>query len=218
MAQIISAVQRKGGVAKSTSLICMAAQFVVDGAKVLIVDTDPQETCVKWEAKKDCGVDVAAHLDDETLLDVINEMSKTYDIILIDTAGYQSAMAVYAMSASDLVLVPTPASEPDAEGAIKTIRHIKNVTANNIKKPEVRAIFTDVDKNTTITDAVLSQLTVAGVEAVKTPLWHRTGFKEVHSTGGLPGGSALTALNEFIATLQIEGLLDFYKRDLQEAS
>ncbi|HJO55518.1 MAG TPA: ParA family protein [Candidatus Scalindua sp.] len=215
MSQVISAIQRKGGVAKSTCLICLAAQFSFDGAKVLIIDTDPQETCVKWEAKKECGVDVTAHLDDETLLDIINETLKVYDIILIDTAGYQSAMAVYSMSASDLILVPTPASEPDAVGAIKTIRHIKNVTVNNMIKPKVRAIFTDVDKNTNITDAILTQMMKAGVEAIKTPLWHRTGFKEVHSTGGRPSGSALTVLNEFIAEMQIEELLDFYKRDLK---
>ena len=82
-------------------------------------------------------------------------------------------------------------------------------------KPKVRAIFTDVDKNTNITDAILTQMMKAGVEAIKTPLWHRTGFKEVHSTGGRPSGSALTVLNEFIAEMQIEELLDFYKRDLK---
>ncbi len=218
MAQIISAVQRKGGVGKSTTLICLAAKFAKDGAKVLIIDTDMQQTCVKWEAKKECGVDVTPHTDDETLLELINFTTISYDVILIDTAGYQSAMAVYAMSASDLVLVPTPASEPDAEGAVKTIRHIKNVTANNVKQPVIRAIFTDVDKNTTITEAVLSQLNASGVEAVSTPIWHRTGFKEVHSTGGLPTGSALSALHQFLGAMQVDGLLTYYDNIFKEAS
>ena len=211
MPQVISAVQSKGGVAKSTTIISLAARLAKDGAKPLIIDTDPQQTCVKWVEKADCGVDAAEHLDHETLLDVIASVSKTYDTIFIDTAGYTSAMAVYTIGASDLVLVPTRASEPDAEGAVKTIRHILNTTANNRRQPKVRALFTDVDRNTNITSVVLESLKSAGVEVIEAPMWHRTGFKEMHSTGGLPSGGALTALNQIIAAMQIDGLLDFYE-------
>jgi len=210
MVQVISAVQRKGGVGKSTTIICLAARMAKDGARCVIIDTDPQQTCTKWAEKADCGVDAAEHLNHETLLQAIAAVSKDYDVVFIDTAGYTSAMAVYAIGASDLVLVPTPASEPDAEGAVTTIRHIINATANNRKQPQVRALFTDVDRNTNITDVVLESLKSAGVAIIDAPMWHRTGFKEMHSTGGLPSGSALTALNGVIGAMQIENLLDFY--------
>ena len=46
MTQIISFVQEKGGVGKTTLLTVLAGLMANDGAKVLICDTDPQKNAL----------------------------------------------------------------------------------------------------------------------------------------------------------------------------
>lgn len=210
MGQVISVVQQKGGVGKSTTLCSIAAWHAKDGAKVAIIDTDPQRTCEHWAEKQEVGVDVLYEDNDEQLAPAVQQLSERYDLVLIDTAGYKSAMAMYAIALSDLVLIPTKAAEPDAAGAVRTWKHVNSVAMTSAKKAKPYIFLTDVDKRANITQAIKSVIEAQGAELISTPLWSLTGFKEMHSTGGLPTGSAYTALRQFIGNLQGRGLLSFY--------
>ena len=213
MTQIISVVQEKGGAGKSTILASLSAVMAKDGAKVAIIDTDPQKTISTWvEKKENVNIDHHYEDDDSKIVKTVKSIKAAgYDVIFIDTAGYKSVMTMYAINLSNLVLIPSKASEPDARGAFNTYNQVQSVSEANDKNIPAYIILNDVDKLAKITNAVKSAFIENGVPTISSVVFSRTGFKEMMSEGGCPTGSALSCINAVIGAMQIDGLLDFYK-------
>ena len=210
-AQIISAIQRKGGACKSTVLQCIAAKMGRDGAKALIIDTDPQASCVEWAGEQDIeNVDTLAHLDEDTILEVIDKVAQTYDVVLVDTAGFDSRMASYVIAASDLILIPSGGSKSNVMGAARTWKHADISTRNLKSSPLIRVVFWGVKKNSNVYNHAAEAMKAAEIPTINCHVGNLVGFEAMSWNGGLPNGTAAMALNQFIATMQDEKLLDFY--------
>lgn len=138
-------------------------------------------------------------------------MRPDYDVIFIDTAGYKSVMGVQVAGKADLILIPTKASVEDSGGALRTWDFIDSMYEDKIEQGQVHIVYIDVDKNANITGTIRDAILAKGCRMVKTPIWHRTGFREMGATGGLPTGSALQAINAFMGDLQTSGLITWYK-------
>jgi len=215
MSQIISAVQEKGGACKTTLICSISAWLAKDGAQVLIIDTDMQDgSCHRW-AKKEAtneSISVVRHDNDETFYDLLEKVEGKFDAILIDTAGYKSALSQYVIQVSDLILIPTKADELSAAGAIRTWKHVKNTVRNVKHQPEARLALCDFDKATKISKGIINVFKQNNIPMIERPIYHRTGFKEMFSSGGLPRGSAYTTLSEFMGNIQTQKLLKFYNK------
>jgi len=212
-AQIISGIQQKGGSCKSTLLQCVGAKLGKSGAKVLIIDTDqPQFSCIEWAAEQDIeNVDTLNHTDEDTLLDVIKAVRGDYDVILIDTAGFDSRMASYAIQASDLILIPTGGSKSNVKGAAKTWRHARISTENNKTPPLLRLVVWGVKKSTNVYAHALQTIKDMDIPTVGYHVGNLTGFEAMSWDGGLPSGTAREALNLFMTAMRHEGLIDYYR-------
>lgn len=212
MTQVISLVQEKGGAGKTTLLIALAALMAKDGARVALVDTDPQKSLTNWAEKSDLPIDWHYEENDENLMSVIGALrkSKSYDVIWVDTAGFKSVMSIYAINAASLVLIPSKANDADARGAIKTLSHVNSVASSMDKSINARIIMMDVDKNTNITHAVIEAIKGQGAPVMRPLCGHRTGFKEMCSTGSGPDGAAKIEAQSVLAELQREMLIEYY--------
>lgn len=211
MAQRIAAVQQKGGAGKSTMLACLAGHMASDRAKVLIIDTDPQRSCVEWAEEHELqNLDVVSHLAEDTLLELIDNVDSQYDIILIDTAGYDSRMATYVIQASDLILIPTGGSKKDVLGAVRTWKHATTLTAKYREPPKVRIALWNVNRTTNVFQHARNALEKAKLPLLKGATASLTGFNVMSWNGGLPSGTASVAIKSFVAALQLEELIAFY--------
>lgn len=211
-AQVICALQRKGGACKSTMLQCLAGRIGKDGARVLLIDTDAQKSCIEWAEEQEIeNVDTVEHLDEDTILDLIEKAKERYDAVFVDTAGFDSRMATYVIQGADLILIPSGPSKSMVKGAAKTWQHAKISTQNNRNPPEIRAVIWGVKKNTAVYKHALETIRSADIPTVSNHVGHLTGFEAMSWNGGLPEGSAGSALNQFVASMQIDGLIDFYK-------
>ena len=117
MAQVISVVQEKGGAGKTTLLTAIASLMVQDGARIAVIDTDPQRHLEAWARKEKTDLDWLYEEDDEKLIPTVKALKKAdppYDAIFVDTAGFKSAMAMHAIAAANLILIPSKANEADA--------------------------------------------------------------------------------------------------------
>jgi chromosome partitioning protein len=214
MAQVITAAQQKGGTGKSTMLAALGAYMAADGAKVLIIDTDPQKSCVDWAEEEDIpNLDVLEHLSEDQLIDVIENAGPRYDIILIDTAGYDSRMATYAIQSSDLVLIPSRGSSKDVMGAARTWKHAKALTRKNEHAPDLQIVFWNIRKDTAVYQHASHELRKFGLPVLDYALPALTGFEVMSWNGGMPTGRAKSALDSFVAALQIADKLAFYRAE-----
>ena len=214
MTQVISVVQEKGGAGKTTLLTALASLMVADGAKVAVIDTDPQRHLESWAKKEQTSLDWLFEEDDEKLLPTVKALKKSepaYDVIFVDTAGFKSAMAMHAIAAANLILIPSKANEADAKGAKRTFSHVQSVAETMEKEIPALVVMMDVDANTNITQAIVDALDAQNVPRLNAMCAHRTGFKEMTSTGMAPQGSAKRSVQTVLADLHSRGLINFYR-------
>ena len=214
MTQVISVVQEKGGAGKTTLLSVLASLMVADGAKVVVIDTDPQRHLEAWAKKEQTQLDWLYEENDEKLIPTVRALKKAdpnYDAIFIDTAGFKSAMAMHAIAAANLVLIPSKANEADAKGAMRTWSHVRSVAETMEKTIPAHVVMMDVDANTNITQAIVDALDAQNVPRLQAMCAHRTGFKEMTSTGRAPEGGAKRSAQAVLAEMQSKGMLDYYE-------
>ncbi|NRA87672.1 MAG: ParA family protein [Rhizobiales bacterium] len=214
MIQIISAIQRKGGAGKSTMLQSLAVSLANDNAKVVIIDTDPQMSCMKWaESLEIKNLDVVEHVNENSLRDMIQALSdRNYDVILIDTAGYDSRIASYAIKSSNLLLVPTSGSKSSIQGSADTWKHIDEETENLKIRPIVKIVMWNVNIQSNIFSHSKKQLENANLPLLDVVVPRLTGFEEMSWNGGMSvKSSTRKAVASFISALQRHKLIDFYE-------
>ena len=117
----------KGGCGKSTAALILATTLADRGAAVTIIDADPNRPVAKWARRsgKPETLKVISDVTEKTIIDVIEQEARKAAFVLVDLEGTASRMIPYAMSRSDLVIVPTRGSVLDAVEAVAAIREVK---------------------------------------------------------------------------------------------
>lgn len=115
---VITVAQQKGGAGKSTIAAHLAIALVKLGAKVALIDTDPQQTLTNWYAIREESANEKKILIDFgsiTGWKVGNEISRLnkVDIIVIDSPPHMETETKSAIRAADLVVVPCQPSPND---------------------------------------------------------------------------------------------------------
>lgn len=119
---IWSLVHTKGGVAKTTTCMFLAAAAVRRGVPARVVDADPQGSASSW-------ADRAAHLGTPLPFDVIpvtaeglRELSSVPgELVLVDTPPGTAAAIDAAIDAADLVIIPTGPRAADIDRVWPTL-------------------------------------------------------------------------------------------------
>jgi len=212
--QVISLMQTKGGAGKSTTLATIATHMASDGAKIAIVDTDPNKDTYDFCKATKYDFKFAFIDNPNEIKPAISQLKKTgYDAIFFDTAGADSTLNTYVIANSDLVIIPAKCNKSDATKAVATYRRVMAACDNFNKTIETRLLLVDVDHDTRMTNSILSALIKADMPLLNTKVGHATGFKELTSNGSIPkSGAAKNHINSLMCELQMKNLLDFYNK------
>lgn len=106
----------KGGAGKTTLTITMAVCLHRMGKRVLVVDTDPEETALIWASKaSEAGHEgpPVIRMDGRNLRRDLTAVARDFEFVLIDTPGNNATPARAAMLVADLVLMPVAPGGPD---------------------------------------------------------------------------------------------------------
>jgi chromosome partitioning protein len=123
MTRIVTVANQKGGVGKTTTTVNMAAALAQSGAKVLVIDLDPQ-----GNASTALGVE---HLDNEGIYEVL--MGKaTMESVVQKVAGFPALECISSntsLAQAEIELVPMVAREFRLREAIEELVQLR-VTQN----------------------------------------------------------------------------------------
>ncbi len=207
----ISIQNQKGGVGKTTLAIHISHALALKGARVLLVDADPQGSARDWAAaRSDKPPFSVIGLDRPTLHRDLPPLAKDYDHVVIDGPPRVSELARSAIIASDLVVVPIQPSPYDVWAANEVIKLIREAS---VFKESLKSVFVINRRivNTAIGRDVGDALAEYLIPVLKTVISQRVSFAESAAAGGTvldtdPNGAAakeILALTEEILSLGV---------------
>jgi chromosome partitioning protein len=137
---ILSILNQKGGVGKTTMSLTLAAAWAARKHRVLLVDADPQGSALDWVATRgDLPSPFAAIGMAKPILHVeLPKMKQDFEVILIDGPPRVYEVAKSAVMASDAVLIPVLPSQFDVWAAEETVKLLQECAAY---KPVLKSAF-----------------------------------------------------------------------------
>jgi chromosome partitioning protein len=182
-AHILTVVNHKGGVGKTTIVMQLAGTFARRGLKVLVVDADPQGTATRWAATAPDDSPFPAAVVSLSAAEgkVHREVAKftdDYALILVDCPpAVDSHTPQSALLIADLALVPIIPSPPDlwaAVGIRQVIEHTRTVNS----ALQARLVLNGLEPRTALVKDVLDLLPEFGITLAATTLHHRTAYRQ----------------------------------------
>ncbi len=179
----------KGGAGKTTAALMLASELASRGARIAILDADPEKWITQWSRLPGCpdSIEVVSDITEDSIPDQIDEAASRAQFVIVDLEGTASLMVANAIGMSDLVVIPTQGGSMDAKGAAKTVKLIRN---------QERMARRDLDHAVLMTRTsaavasralknVRDQLDRAGVPVFTSSLVERAAFRDVFDYGGL---------------------------------
>lgn len=111
--KVIAVLNQKGGSGKTTIATHLARALQLDGADVLLVDSDPQGSARDWAAVKEDNPVTVVGIDRPTIDRDVKNVARKVDYVVVDGAPQAADLAVSAIKAADFILIPVQPSPYD---------------------------------------------------------------------------------------------------------
>lgn len=136
---VITFANPKGGSGKTTSAMLLAEQIAISGGRVAILDLDPNANILAWsrdrtEAGRGVPFTVHARPQADETVELIDGMSDSVDYLIIDLEGSKDQIVTFALSRTDLCVIPLDGSPMEARQAATAVRLVQS-TAAMIRAP-----------------------------------------------------------------------------------
>ena len=128
MGTIVTVASGKGGVSKTSTVMILAVNLAAQGFRVAVVDADRNQSFASWHAQAYEGPKFTckSEIDHIKVVDLAGELSASHDVVLVDTAGFESLTAASAIGMADFVLIPCM---PDRGSVRETMRTAQQVAS-----------------------------------------------------------------------------------------
>ncbi len=182
--KILTLLNQKGGVSKTTLALCLASRWLLLGKKVVVVDADPQASAKYWKEIQNSestlsGVDVykAEHATD--VLEV--KGLEGYDYVIIDTPGTDKLVTDKSIEVADAVIIPVQPSAFDIHASLDTLALV-----NDHQVPVAYCVTRMITRSYLGKDAEKA-LTGTGAKIVKHGMGQYTAYVRSIGNGEVPG-------------------------------
>jgi chromosome partitioning protein len=178
----------KGGAGKTTAALALALGLVERGARVAMIDSDPNKPLVRWAALPNRNQAITVHPAPtvQDIRDAAREAQRRQpDWIILDTEGTERGTSVLAALRFDLVLTPLAGSHLDLCEAIRAAEIVQAFSRRSGRPIPHRAVLTRVPAaiKPKMLKSVVAGLREAGMQILPTPLLEKEAFRALFSIG-----------------------------------
>jgi chromosome partitioning protein len=183
---IVALVGQKGGSGKSTLAVCIAVELAERGHKVLLVDSDPQQTAVTWH---DVAAEAKHHVPSVIAMtgslhreNQLPSIAEGYTDVVIDTPPRLGEVQRSALMVADVALLPCGPSGPDAWALAESIR---TVTEARDYRPDLQAaiVINKKRSQTSLSKGARQALSDTGLPVLTTEISFRQAFQDALTAG-----------------------------------
>jgi len=186
---VISFANPKGGAGKTTSALLLASELAGKGAKVAIIDADPERWISQWGRLpgRPATIEIIEDVSEDSIVDQIESAASRAQFVIVDLEGTASLMVANAIGMSDLVVIPAQGASMDAKGAAKTIKLIRNQErmARRAIAHSVLMTRTSAAVASRALKNVRDQMGKAGIDVFSTSIVERAAYRDIFDYGGL---------------------------------
>jgi chromosome partitioning protein len=207
--RVITIAQRKGGAGKTTLAAQLAVAWARQGAKIAVLDIDPQASLSGWVALRrtrlgaaGTGFDFAA-LPGWRAEQWIAEHAREADLVLVDGPAHIEAEARIAVRAAALVLIPVQPSPLDLWATEATLAMARD------EGRQILAVLNRVAPRSAVAEQIAAGLAEAGAKVAAARIGNRIalvhamaqGLGVLESAAASPAAAEIAALAQEIGAL-----------------
>lgn len=128
---IIAVLSQKGGAGKTTIAVNLAVYASLQGARVALLDIDPQASASSWADLREGDEPITISLPSSRLGKALESAADNgADLVIVDSAPSSESATIAAARAADFVIVPCRASILDVKAITSTLDLCAAVKAN----------------------------------------------------------------------------------------
>jgi chromosome partitioning protein len=179
---VISFVNQKGGVGKTTTAINLAASLVRKNHSLVLIDADPQGSAARWHAVENNQAFDVVHYPVPVQGSDIEMIAASNTDVLIDAPPAIGEITESVLSVSDLVIVPVSPSSLDIWSCRETLEMIQRVGRN---RPDLegRLLITKKIPGTRVGRNAREAVSGFGFELLETELCQRVAYIDAITSG-----------------------------------
>lgn len=212
---IISFINQKGGVGKTTLSVNVAACLAKQGFKTLLIDADKQGSATAWASLRDETPFVVNSMARQNMAKDAIKMAADYEFTIIDGPPHAEEIARSCIIASDLVVLPIEPSGLSTWASDLTVRQIREAQSF---KETLKCGFVVSRKigKTVIGREIRDMAQDAGISIFETEIQQRVAFPESMTVGQTifewaPGSAATREIKKLT-----KELVKFHEQDIQD--
>ncbi len=206
---VITIAQRKGGAGKTTLAAQLAVVWAGQGARVAVLDIDPQGSLAAWVDLRRgrlgadaVGFDFAA-LPGWRAAQWIEDQARSADLVVIDGPPHAETEAQIAVRAAGLVLIPVQPSPLDLWATAATLKMAHD------ERRRALVVLNRVPPRSGLTDDIAAELARTGASIAAARIGNRValvramtlGLGVTESAGASPAAAEIAALADQVVTL-----------------
>lgn len=180
---VITIAQRKGGAGKTTLAAQLATAWLRRGARVALLDIDPQASLAAWVelrrarlGAENIGFDFAA-LPGWRAAQWIEDRARGAEFVVVDGPPHADTEARIAVRAANLVLVPVQPSPLDLWATEATLAMVRE------ERRRALVVLNRVSPRSSLTDRFAADLAAAGAAIAATRIGNRVALVRAMASG-----------------------------------
>ena len=181
--KVLAVLNQKGGSGKTTIATHLARALQLDGASVVLVDSDPQGSARDWAAARVTEQPLSViGIDRPTIERDLKSLAAT-DYVVIDGAPQAADLAVSAIKSASFVLIPVQPSPYDIWAASDLVDLVKQRIEITDGKLKAAFVVSRAIAGTKLGQEVADALAGYGLPVLTSRIMQRVAYPSTAATG-----------------------------------